>query len=187
MTIAFLGEYELKIGRRYYILRPSLRVLLSIESRAGITLPQIIGKLDNPEDGSRLIHVIIQCGVLNPIRRLPLLFSWERLRRDALTFLLQGMGYSLRVAGAAFPLLTEDEKTQIKPLDWHVLYKTATVLLGKSEQEFWAMTVPGILLQCEAYASVNGVELTRQGTPATKSDLRALMGRYPDQPVSRLF
>ncbi len=207
MAFAFLGETTLRLGSEKFTLRPSFDALHEIEIYANAAIPQIIDALEHTSD-VEFIQTIIGYGLFShyhDMPDLPLLErdDWLNLRGVAQEFLLRGMGLQLRESKSeqpasrqvlkGVPTQTRQEESAasnhsntnsappaIEPLNWPILYQTATALLGKSEVEFWQMTLCGMMLQSEAYANAQGFEMSDIGTPATLEDLNALMAQFPD-------
>lgn len=136
--------------------------------------------------------------------------SCLRLRESAIEFLLCGLGYqpetdnavptsegsgpsdatppetpAASVAAPCHATSNPDRATRDittpEPLPWPCLYQTATGVLRRSEAEFWSMTMHGLMLQCEAFAAAEGLDIPAIGTPATQEELAILMARFPDE------
>lgn len=208
MTKAFLGEYVITIRSLRLTIRPSFAALYAIEGFAGCTIARVIAVLQSPACHAALIRAVIEQGMIacyGTLPRLPRLRQreWMALREDATSFLIIGLGYQLNanetVSNAAMLLQqlpvqanasdapsTTSQRTNSAPstawdkLDWSSLYKTAVGLLGKSEAEFWQMTMCGLMLQSEAYAASQGFDMVGVGLPATHDDLTMLMAQFPD-------
>jgi hypothetical protein len=203
VTKAFLGEGAAVIGKRIYGLRPSFAALHAIEAHTRVNIPQVIAHIDSPDCRAEVVRHILEQGILayDADAILPKLRSkqWLALREIAVAFLIQGLGYRIDTAAdssapaptivaAASPSGEAAEQqdmpnpttSRFEPLHWPQVYKTATGLLGKTETEFWQMTYPGLMLQCEAHAAAQGIEIAEVGHPATPDDLLTMMQQYPD-------
>lgn len=205
ITKTFLGECVAVVGKRIYAMRPSFAALWTIEQQTGVSIPQAIQHIDSPHCRAEVVRFVIEQGVhsLNPQATQPKLSKkqWLAHREAAITLLIQGLGYHINTAHESMaPAATvmpvgvspaQGSETAMKaeasfssspftPLNWPQLYKTATGLLGKTEAEFWCMTYSGLLLQCEAYAASQGIEIAEVGHPATPDDLHHMMQQYPD-------
>jgi hypothetical protein len=202
-TKAFLGESVAVVGKRIYGLRPSFAALHAIEAHTRVRIPQAIAHIDSPGCHAELVRHVLGHGILayDMNATLPKLRSkqWLALRETAVAFLIQGLGYridagatnnspaptivpgvSQSVTSAKQQETQDSTASRFEPLDWPQVYKTATGLLGKTEDEFWQMTYPGLMLQCEAHAAAQGTEIAEVGHPATPDDLLTMMQQYPD-------
>ncbi len=208
MAKIFLGEHEIKIGRRCYVLCPSFLALYTIEQESGLAIPELIGLLNDIGD-VRLIRLVIEQGVQAAnydMSHRPKLSKQQlrTLHHDAIRFLVQGLGYlfdeaaphnatilqdelpnsdkiNLPDGAVDFESLTDLLSQPFESINWRELYKTATGLLGKSETEFWQMTMCGFMLQSESYIVSQGVEVAEVGLPASLAELHSLMEQFPDE------
>lgn len=202
-TKAFLGESVAVISKRIYGLRPSFAALHAIEAHTRVSIPQVIAHIDSPDCHAEVVRHVLEQGILayDADAILPKLRSkqWLALRETAVAFLIQGLGYRIDadatkhssaptiVSGVSQSVTPTEQQgiqnstaSSFEPLDWPQVYKTATGLLGKTEAEFWPMTYPGLMLQCEAHAVAQGIEIAEVGHPATPDDLLTMMQQYPD-------
>ncbi|MCH2547177.1 MAG: phage tail assembly chaperone [Alphaproteobacteria bacterium] len=202
-TKAFLGETVAVIGKRICGLRPSFAALHAIEAHTHVSIPQVIAHIDSPSCHAEVVRHVLEQGILayDADATLPKLRSkqWLALRETAVAFLIQGLGCRIdagatknspaptvvsNVSQSVTPVEQQEKQdssaSRFEPLDWQQVYKTATGLLGKTEDEFWQMTYPGLMLQCEAHAAAQGIEIAEVGHPATPDDLLTMMQQYPD-------
>ncbi len=211
MARLFLGEHDVVIRGRCYMLRPTFSALHIIEQQSGIVIPKLIEQLDQREDIA-LIRLVINEGLraaYDDVPKLPQLRRkhWLALHEDAVQFLIHGLGYVVdadeqahaTVLLDALPDGTDDPKQRSRlfdnagtttsgfrfdPIDWRQCYKTATGLFGKSDTEFWQMTMCGLMLQSESYIVSQGVEVAEVGLPASLAELHAMMEQFPDVPAT---
>ena len=99
------------------------------------------------------------------------------LRRTALRFLVQGLGYTRQEADE----IHSANLGQLPGICWDDLFKVATGFMGKSTDEFWRMTMHEFLLAYEGFCMLHDIKLAPYGTPATQHDVRSMMRQFPDR------
>ena len=53
-------------------------------------------------------------------------------------------------------------------------------VLGRSEDEFWAMTMPGFAAALAGWRESRGADGPAAGAPPTRAELDDMMRRFPD-------
>lgn len=178
-----LGEMAVTLNRKTIGLRPSFEALHAIEQHLGSTIPVLIHTLQTHSvPTATLRYILASCAYAWDKTQILPTFparAWRSLQATALELLMRGLGCTPVFATEA-PSSLPTPPTTPTQLSWPSLYQSVTVLFGKSEAEFWQMTMHGLLLMLEGYRAQQGEDFLPIGIPATARDLHALMQQFPD-------
>lgn len=161
MAKSLTGELSIPFGDTETTLRPSFGALYEIEKRSRLPLPHLIAQLRTSPSPSQVL-IILEEGARAGGDCLP----------DHLPDPLSFTPYALAFLERGIRMDGMDAQA----LEWAELFRIVTGILGRSEAEFWRMTLPALCLTSEGVAAKHGVP-----APATNDELHALMQRFPDR------
>lgn len=177
MAKLFLGELVFTHNKLEYTLRPSLGALYEVEQLLKRPVIDVCRQLYTSPNQADITWIILQqcyaasCGAR---MRLPALSKRKlaALQPIAHGVLLRGLGCN-----------NMQQLQDVSAPKWEALYDTARVVLCISEDEFWHITLPGLLRMIAAKARLEEQAIEAIGPPARQADLLAMMEQFPDERV----
>lgn len=179
MAKTFLGEMPVRVGRRYYDMRPTIGALRKIERQTGASIVALIALLHESRLPYDTLRLILNEGAKAGGNSLEGVKLSSRALKNALpqpcAFLLQGIGCT---GTSSAPLNAQALKLLRQP-DWDGMFKIYVGMMGHSAQEFHHITLAEYQLAVEGFAQFHDIDLST-AAPASSQDLAEMLARFPD-------